>query len=144
METSQEVQLEQALRREDRAFHSSTPTSVSASIRTSTRASAPVTPLREELPAFQVAKRQFAIKSREDCHIPGSNFQLKMAQLRHHNKRIYRSRHGDEPTGFEPTEFVTRFIAMAHKPVEYQQYPWPTLHTYKFQIPRGPAIHRPC
>ncbi|TGO24790.1 hypothetical protein BPAE_0095g00260 [Botrytis paeoniae] len=107
---SKEVQLEKALRREARALRHSTPTSISASIKASIRAPPPVTSLRKGFPAFQVAKRQLTIESCGDYQIPGSDFQLDGAQLRQHNKR----------------------------PVEYQQYTWPTLHTCRSADPEGP------
>ncbi|TGO36735.1 hypothetical protein BHYA_0116g00240 [Botrytis hyacinthi] len=93
MEISQEVQLEPALRREDRALQSSTPTSISASIKASKRALAPTTFLSKGFPAFRAAKWQLTIESCGDYQVPGSNFLLDMAQLRHHDRRIYRSRH---------------------------------------------------
>ncbi|TGO87892.1 hypothetical protein BPOR_0197g00120 [Botrytis porri] len=96
-----------------------------------------MTSLRRDFPAFQVAERQLTIESGGDCQIPGSDFELEMAQLRHHDRRIHRSRHGNEPTSFKPTGFTPLFIAPTGQPVEYQQYRQRTLHTSSFTGPEG-------
>ncbi|KAF7921062.1 uncharacterized protein EAE97_011330 [Botrytis byssoidea] len=67
------------------------------------RVPAPTPSLPKGFLAFQATKWQLTIEYCGEYQVQGSDFQLGMAQLHHHDRRIYRSRHGNESTSFKPT-----------------------------------------